>query len=356
MENHTPTNGQSDATVPDNENANTVGAAVEAIASGGASIETPPAPTTTPSPGDNKGVTPTPSDDQPPARLPIPDGTQEGAKIYRAATGWRDYSGLSPSEVDIFQKMGNRAYNTLYPIYMESRKWNTEKETLKKELEALRGASFYENENAYRVTDEYQQLEQVVNSLSGEQSFWQSQLAAIEGGQPYSVLVQDGKGGVAVQGPITEYNQGEARAQILGALTKANAMVQQYSGQLASYGQSYKGKYEGAKKTLADTEARIFNGADMKKLDQAADMKIKMFPPEIRSVPVRTLARALVVIDGLIAMNKRTAGNGVSQRLKNNISQAAGPSNGQITTGATPGQTVGSVMEEFKRAKAMGHI
>lgn len=321
------------------DNSNTVGAAVEAITQGMSGYT----PTTAPTPSDDNSSQSNQNYQQTQSR----QGYQPTPRVY---------DGLSPEEVNMFKNMSNRAYEALYPHYVETRNWKQEKAQLTSELEKIRNASFYEDENAYQVAPEYQQLSGVVQSLSGEASFWQNQLNAIEAGQPYSVLIQNADGKVQVHGPITEYSQGEARAQVLGALTKANALHNQYATQLSSFGESYKTKYSGAKKSLEQTEAQIFAGADMKKLDSAAESKMKMFPSEIRSVPVRTLARALVIIDGLIAMNKRMNGNQVSNTIKQNISRAAGPTNGQFQAGTNKGNTVGNVMDDFKRAKAMGQI
>lgn len=314
---------------------NTVGAAVDAIVNGvtdgdgdgGGDRQTPPADDT---------------DNQPQNRQ-----------------NQRDYSGLSDEERDMFQRMSNRGYQKLYPLYLESRNWQTwktEKENLQKQLEELRNSSFYEDENAYQVTPEYQQLSQTVSKLSGEAEFWKEQLANIENGQPFSYLHQDPNGQITVKGPVTEYNQGSARAQIIGALTNANALMQNYSAQLNSYSQKYKTGYESAKKSLQDVEAKIFAGADMKKLDAEAEKKLKMFPSSIRSIPVKTAARLLVVLDGLIAMNRRANGSQVTQRIKSNIAQAAGPSGSAINTGMPKGKTVGDVMSEFQKGRALGQL
>lgn len=329
METATPQDGQSTETADNNSPTpdNTVGAAVESITNGISDFSQPQ---------------PTSDDNTPPAPNTQPPG--------------RVYDGLDDNERDMFQRMSNRGYKTLYPLYLESRKWNEEKTQLNKQLEALKGASFYEEEHAYQVTPEYKELEQTVSSLSGEAAFWNEQLAKIGAGQPYSVLLQDGKGGVVVSNPIAEYNQGEAQAQIIGALTKANSMVQHYSDKLSTYSEGYKTKYEGAKKSLESVENKIFAGADMKKLDAAAAEKAKIFPQGLRSVPVKTLARALVIIDGLIAMNRRIQGTNGANTIKNNIARSAGPGAGQVNTGVSQGKTVGSAMEEFKKAKAMGVI
>lgn len=267
----------------------------------------------------------------------------------------RDYSGLSQEETSWFKNMGGRAFDALKPVYLEYKKLKGEIDTLRANSAEATKNSFFEHENAYQVMPDYQQFSANLAQLDAEASHWTKQLAAIEAGENWTPIVLDAKGN-----PVLGEEQppsAQAKAVVLNALTQAHILKTDVSNKMGEVRNNFSSNHKNFISKLADIEKKIFEGADPAVLDKAMATKLPIFPAHMHGNPiVRSLAKSLAVIDGLVAMLNEARGARNTNILKAKTATAAGPGNNIIQTpaGGGKGNTVGAIMDEFAKAKAMG--
>lgn len=265
----------------------------------------------------------------------------------------RDYSGLTAEEIPLFKKMGDVAFATLKPQYLEYKNLKVEHEKLKKQYEEGSKASFYDNEEAYQLTPEYKGLSANVNQLSAEIDHWQKQLASVRANEPWTPLVLDSKGNVVIGAPQEASPQAEAT--IVNQLMQGHSLKTSVADKLQQLQSNFSSQHKGFVSKISEVEAKIFEGADPKALEQAMQTKLPLFPPYLHNQPmVRTIAKLLAVNEGLIVMLNDAKAASNTNRLKANTVRAAGPNGGQVQVTGTKGNSVGSILDEFHKAKAMG--
>jgi len=266
----------------------------------------------------------------------------------------RDYSGLDQNEVAWFKNMGGLAFDELKPRYLEFKKLKAEHETLKQNFEQNSKSSFFEHDQAYQLTPEYQSHTANLNQLNAEASHWQAQLEAIRSGQPWQPLIQDEKGNVIIGEPQEASPRGEA--VIMNALTQAHILKTDISNKLQGIQSSFKSQHQGFMSKLQEVDKYIFQGADQTVLEKAMATKLPMFPAHMHGNPlVKSLAKSLAVIDGLIIMLNEKKSAATTQTIKARTQANGGPSSGAVQpASATHGQTVGNVWDEFKKARMGG--
>lgn len=283
---------------------------------------------------------------------PLPQGAL-AATVTQGQPSSRKLEGLEPHEQAWFKKMGNEAYNALYPEFLSSKKLKTDYEALKLENEKLKGAHLYDEPDAFSIMPEYRELESTVGNLNAEASHWQEQLVRAKAGEEWVPLVLSSEGKVVYGNP--QPGTPMAEAQIMSALTKAYTLQQNYSGKLESYKSSFADKNKAFATELQETEKRIFAGADMVKLSKAAESKLSIFPAHIQRQPItQSLAKALVIIDGLTAMLNKHRKTATSRSITGNIARQAGPVNDRLSGGSSGERKVGDVMKDFRAARAQG--
>jgi hypothetical protein len=277
------------------------------------------------------------------------------AQVTRGVANSRKFDGLEEHEVKWFKAMDNDGYNNLYPKYLAQKTREKEFTDLQAENEKMKGASFFENDEAWTITPEYKQIASDSNRLQAEASHWEEQLALAQQGQPWSAIIK-GPDGLPVIEDSTRIGDGAAVAQITAALTRAYTLQTNISNKMQAFNTEFKGKHQSFVSTLADIEKKIFAGADMTKLSKAAESKLSMFPSHIQKQPVtQSLAKALVVIDGLLAMFKNSRNSATSNNMRSSISRAAGPTDGEFQQSNMNGdRKVGDVIADFKKARAAG--
>lgn len=272
----------------------------------------------------------------------------------------RVFDGLEPQEKAMFQKMSNDAYNHLYPFYIKAKNWEKELADLKRQNTELSSVTSFDRDGAWKLTPEYEQTSSLLNQYTGEVAHWREQLTNIRAGRPWQPIVQDQDGnpvlGQVMAAPEDPGERAQWETTIQSALMEAHNLKAHASAKFRDLESGYKTKHTNFVQTLQGVESKIFAGADTKKLDEAAKTKLSLFPEYTHSQPAfKMLAKALVLIDGLLAMQKQTRGQNISAQIKNRTAAAAGPAGATITqTGRSGSPTVGSVIDEFKAARAAG--
>lgn len=276
----------------------------------------------------------------------VPGQTQPGttAPVKKS----RKMEGLTPDEAKWFHNMGGQAYDALYPMYLEYKKLKPEHETIQKQLEEAKGSSFYDNENAYMVTEEYRELAEASQRVNAESTYWQQQLASIRAGNNWAPLIR-GQDGRIVVGEEQEATP-EAESIVINALSKANMLSMNLGDKLSGYGEQFKQKHAGYKKMMESVRAEIFKGVDLSKIKPFVDKKLEMFPPYRRTMEVGMLAEALVVIDALSSVLSKQRGQNVTNGIKKRTASNNGPTADSLQTGSgNKSNTVGAYMDEMNR-------
>lgn len=264
----------------------------------------------------------------------------------------RTFEGLEPEFIPAFKHMRNEVYDKLYPWYIESKKLKDEHAKLQQQLQEQSGAHFYEQEGAWTLSPEYQEKAQVVSQLSRETEYWQEQLANIESGGQWSPLMYDPDTGKFFKGPEQEPTP-QAKAQVLAKLTQANTMLGQHNAELQNFEGNFKTKHQNYVSSLKGIEEKVFGKDNLEKLTKHAGKKLEMFPPHMRGRPeTQLLAKALVLIDGLIATIRQKQGAANTNTMKAATAKSSGPVNAQSGAGGQNGGKVGDVLDLFNKAKA----
>jgi hypothetical protein len=294
---------------------------------------------------------------------PIPEGDQ--APVSAALDAFaaakeqpvRIYDGLEQDEIRLFKDMSTPAYAKLYPLYLEHKKLKetheTDKQKYETEINALRGQSSFDQEGAWKLTPEYDQLSSTVQRLGAEANHWENQLAAIEAGEPFTPIVLDAQGN-----PVLGQSQTASpmdKVKVMSALQRAHALHGQFAQNLQQYEGNYKSQHQNYLSGLQNARKTIFNGADLTKLEKAAATKLELFPAYVRGKPeVKLLAEALVLVDGFKALLNQKTQTTTTKTIQNKIASAAGPTAETIQSGAGGEAKVGDAMKQFADMRAKG--
>lgn len=272
----------------------------------------------------------------------------------------RKFEGLDENEKRMFDRMSTEAYEHLYPKYLKSKQLEGELNSLREQLAKTQEVSFYDQEDAWKITPEYNQIKQTVDTLAWEEQFWEQQLIRVEetllSGDPdtlkdarVAVLESYDQNGRPqfVELPVTP----KTKALISARIAKANSLLNTYNDKLNGLQGSYKEKYSGYLKNLKDVAGQMFKGYPEEKLQKLATKKLEAFPSFVRARPeVQLLARVWVLQEALIGMlNKNRAGQ-ITNQLKNSTAANNGPrDSGLRGAGNTGGETIEAAAEDLNK-------
>lgn len=282
----------------------------------------------------------------------IPDSGAQ-ARAPRQNLGPRNFEGLEPDEIPFFKQMSNQAYAKVYPAYLASKKANEEKAALQKELDEMRGFNLYEAEGAWKLAPEYSELSQARARIEGEAQYWQDQLTKIETGEKWRPLMQSPDGRLYAgdeQEPTPQ-----ARALILGNLTKANQYLMQADNDLAQFEGQFKDKHKGYVSTLSSLESQVISAKQKESIKSHIDETLKKFPSYVRNKPEVQLAATLWVLNqGLIKLVQSLRGGNANAVMQARTAQNSGQR--QVAAGGSGGGTVQDVIERFNQVRRGGVV
>lgn len=300
----------------------------------------------------------TPAQQQPPAQTPPaaqtppPEDDPVGRAVERH-TSKRDYTGLDAEEVELFKNMSRQSYDKLRPIYDAYKKhgFDTKKfEELAAQLDEQRKFRYHEHPDAYTLSDEYKQAQQIAQSIETVSNFWDEQLAALRGGsKEVSVLVRDAKGYLVPSAPIPVTPQVEA--EILRNIAKVAADGQAAKQELETLRSSYRSQYDEYGKVFDKVFQQIF-GKHEAVLKPIADKQLEKFPSFVRHRPeVKAAAYALATLIAGAGEKNAQAATQAADKAVQEAAASAGPTKAAITAGTTDKQT-GYNDAEYKNFKA----
>lgn len=274
---------------------------------------------------------------------PVQPGQPQPPKLSRK------YDGLDPDEIPIFKHMHNQAYNAFYPKYLESKKLKQEHEQLRQQFEEASKMHFYEQEGAWKLAPEYNDLSSHQDQISREVSYWEQQLESIKAGETWRPLHVNAEGQLYQGNPVEATPQAEA--MVMSKISKGHSIINDVSNRLAQFEEGFKGKHQTFVAKLKDIEAQVVGKENLEKVSKLSEKKLAMFPRMLQGRPeVQMLAKLMVINEGLIAMLRSQKGANTSNIIKQTTSRNSSVPKPAGSGADKPG-TVGDIVNQFERAK-----
>jgi len=288
---------------------------------------TPPAPVKPVEP-----ATPTPT---PTPAAPI-DPIAKLAEA-KAEKDKRNLEGLDPEWQDTLRSMSNKAYNKIRPIVDQFLKGNLSPEKvtdLEKKLQEAETRRWHDHPESYKLSEEYQQANQMYDLANAVAQHWEQQLIAVDGGaKQVSLLTTDAQGNVVVAAPTAV---GPAtRADLVRRMSIAQQDISQVAQQRDAVKESHAKRYGNFKSTLEGMYDQHFKKHEGL-FKERADKHLASFPSWWRHTPEARLFATSLATNELFQQHIEsiTAGK-QADALVQGAASAAGPTAGQISQPST---------------------
>lgn len=264
----------------------------------------------------------------------------------------RKLEGLNEEEAEWFKRMGNKAYTSLYPWYIESKGLKEQLSKAQGELQKVQGTAFYEHEGAFRLDPNYEKLAKASSRIEAEAAYWQDQLAIVESGGDFTPLRYNNETGeYQYDEPVKGSPQ--IKAEILSSLSKAHNLHQRIQGEMGSFENNFKTQHQTYKSGIEATRNKIIgqlSAADKANLEKAVATKLPLFPEHMRGrQEVRIAAELMVINEGLLKIVQKLQGDLKGRNVVSRTTRSAGPVAANTGAGGAT-ETVGSVLKEFNQA------
>jgi hypothetical protein len=186
---------------------------------------------------DNKSQTKdqTPKDEVPKDEVVDPKTQQQTT----TQTKQRDYTKYTPEDVSFLKKLPNNTFNAVVPILDKLYAERRAKEETAGELKKLREnpnalpESWYEHEQGYTLSPEYQQANHYLERANIEANHWEQQLIAIRSKQPWSELQYDQRTNQYYIGQEHEFDESRSAVDEVRLTRKLQEAIN-YQGQFQS--------------------------------------------------------------------------------------------------------------------------
>lgn len=239
--------------------------------------------------------------EQPPVEKKEPEVTKPNLlqKLNeKKAEGTRDYTGFSEDQVKVLKNMSKESFEYVAPILKQQ-----------KELEKLKTATYLQHPNAYVLSPEFQQNQQLAYKAQREAAVWEEQLLKMRKGEEWTPPVGIDKDGNFIYGdkrPASLQDEEQVRL----ALSKCLQAKQSAETNLAQLPHQFQQTMQQDLQVINQERARRFDWvADPKLLEHELDVEgvgkqkisdIKnhfqsMFPVYLRHTPGVEVAADLFV-------------------------------------------------------------
>lgn len=250
----------------------------------------------------------------------------------------RVFDGLEEDEVPIFKEMSQRAYEKLYPAYLAQKQSEAKIAELSKAAEEAGNRRWYEEDGAYQLHPEYKEISQYVENLETEEAFWQEQLAKVEAGQKFNLLVRDPKTNQYIVGDIQEPGP-QGKALIISNISKLAQFKSNAAAERDRLQNTFASRYKSYNEGLKTVDKEMFGQLDMEKnptVKRYYDSALAKIPAEFRGQLVyQMVAKSAAVIQGLVAALRAGEAAKAKQSAIAATVRQAGPGNGLATGGGT---------------------
>jgi hypothetical protein len=249
----------------------------------------------------------------------------------------RDYSGIDPADIDLFKNMSTSSFKKAKEWYAAAKAAGdlpSKYEALNKEHSELSKYRWHGHPESYRLTEEYQQLEQRALSADRILNHWQQQLESLEAGElKMQAFEQDAKGNL-VPVPVVLQQHELPRAKVwvqqqMQAAYADRALVDRDVGAL---------KEEHSKRfTSLDTDLDNLYKGTLGKYEQhlkaSAEKHLAAFPKHFTTYQgqsAKLLAYSLAALEVLAAgtQKAKVASAGASAAAR--TAKSAGPTNASL--------------------------
>lgn len=224
--------------------------------------------------------------------------TQNG----KASKG-RDYTGLTPDEVEVFKSMSNTAYDRLRPLFDRHKSGDfVSKAEYESAIKKAQAAQRYEDhEEGYTLSNTYREVAKQRDEAQQLITFAEEQLKSARAGEKFSWFNRDASGNYSLRP-----DQYEPTPQAIAELQKwIDGQYRAYQGFQTKL-DSIKGEHNASHKSYAqvwqDINQKFTQGETNPAFKAAVERNLEaMFPPSHRGRPEsRTLAAAAVLINQLL--------------------------------------------------------
>lgn len=291
----------------------------------------------TPTPASNQ--TPTSTQPEQKTEAPVEQKTENENespldKIARTKTV-RDLTDIPPEHQKLFRAMSNEAFEYFMPLYKKLQgfdidKVKAEQEQYRTQVEELSKSRFYDHPDAYTLSEDYQSLSNVMNTINQHQHFYEQQLAAAEEGKPVSFIQRNEKG-VFVVGPPQQVTP-QVKAQLQQQLIRLATDAQRGEVELGQLRKSYVESYKGYEKSLSGIFDQLF-GKHKDTLKTVAEKQLQTFPPHLRNRQEgQLLAYAMAAMQHVLAFKKVEQTKAAGEKIGREVAAAAGPTSDKLTT------------------------
>jgi len=287
-----------------------------------------------------KPAAPKPDDEEPgptedPSHKPEPRGPgrpSTRAKKLEAITDIKARERLS--------RMSNEGFDKYYDIELKLQ--NNElltREQAEAEFKAkhgeVTGARYFDHEQGYTLTPEYQTLSGHAEQISSEHDFWSEQLSSLRAGKPVHWLERkaDGTVGVSAQprDPATPGLEGALFSKIAQA-TNIRSDLQRQLGELPK---QHAAQYSKFNESITKMDKELFSEVKGDGFTKAVSAQLENFPAILRGRPeIQLLAKLRVAGDALYNQNLK-----LQEQLTKTTNATAALSSGAPSPVTTGGST-----------------
>jgi hypothetical protein len=209
---------------------------------------------------------------------------------------------------EVLKHTPNAAFDALWPLALAAQnaptdfvsKADHEKALAEREM-ALKAeaasARYFDHEEGYQLTPEYQELNGSKTMLGHELDFWSEQLDNLRSGKPvhWLELGADGKPTIA-KTPLDPKTSPGLEGKLISKITQANTFMAEVSRQVAELPKSHKAQYAQMNSSISAMDKSLFGPLEKNEnFQKAVGEKLKEFPAFLRGRgEIGLLAKALV--------------------------------------------------------------
>ena len=175
----------------------------------------------------------------------------------------RDVAGLDEDLAPLFKdKMSRSAYDKLKPIVLEHKQLKTERDTLSKEIEALKKdslpANYYEHDKGFLLSPEFENISNAVNDAETIYNHWRKELASLEdGANEVNAIGYNQNGQLIITGKVPANKETERALREQISLSQHQLLSKRNEAQ--QFVNNFKNNSQAANQWLSDFESKAFS-------------------------------------------------------------------------------------------------
>lgn len=253
-----------------------------------------------------------------PVKEPVVD-TKQPVQTTPIKTGERDFTGIDEKDVPLFKKMGNEAFNSLKPIYLEQKKLKVDLEAKNREYHELADKhkrlveqgpqipeSYYEHSESYLLDPGFRQAIQAQNISQQILAHWQKQYEDVAAGaKDFDYLEFNPQTGQLQVTRKIEANRA-TEGKLISYITHAQHQANLTAAEVQALARTHQEKHATNAKGITDMRSAYFSGLYKTPEDKAiyepmVKQTIESFPAAFRQSPIAHLAAESLVMNRVLA-------------------------------------------------------